>query len=301
MTDPSGSLRPDGGEKPADAADSAPSGGSGDAGDTTDDRTSGALDTDDRDTEEDNVARRDVVLLVHGDREYLLEPGTEFGTDLGVLEIPDDVRPGETVETHLGEPFAVREPRGPDLFDHFERTGAPMMPRDIGLVVGHTGACASDRVLDAGTGTGVLAAYLGRIGADVETYERDAEFAAVARENMSIAGVDAQVTVHTGDLLQEIEDIVDDEPFDLLTLDTEDAPAVVERAPELLVSGGFLAVYSPFVESTRACVEAARDAGLTEIETYETIQRQLDVSDRGTRPSTAGVGHTGYLLFARNE
>ena len=88
----------------------------------------------------------EVALLVHGDREYLLEPGTEFGTDLGVLEIPEDVRAGQTLETHLGEPFAVREPRGPDLFDHFERTGAPMMPRDIGLVVGHTGACADDRV-----------------------------------------------------------------------------------------------------------------------------------------------------------
>jgi tRNA (adenine57-N1/adenine58-N1)-methyltransferase len=243
----------------------------------------------------------DVALLVHGDREYLLEPGTEFGTDLGVLNIPEDVRAGETLKTHLGEPFVVREPRGPDLFDHFERTGAPMMPRDIGLVVGHTGACADDRVLDAGTGTGVLAAYLGRIGADVETYERDPEFADVARENMSIAGVDDQVTVHTGDLLEEIESLAAGDPFDLLTLDTEDAAAVVEHAPELLVSGGFLAVYSPFVESSRASVEAAREVGLTEIDTYETIQRRLDISDRGTRPSTAGVGHTGYLTFARKE
>jgi tRNA (adenine57-N1/adenine58-N1)-methyltransferase len=245
--------------------------------------------------------RLEVALLVHDGREYLLEPGTEFGTDLGVLEIPEDVRAGQTIETHLGEAFAVREPRGPDLFDHFERTGAPMMPRDIGLVVGHTGACASDRILDAGTGTGVLAAYLGRIGARVDSFERDAEFAAVARENMSIAGVEQQVTVHTGDLLEEIDSLAAGEPFDLLTLDTEDAPTVVERAPELLVSGGFLAVYSPFVESTRDCVTAARDVGLTEIETYETIQRQLDVGDRGTRPSTAGVGHTGYLLFARKE
>lgn len=243
----------------------------------------------------------DVVLAVHGDREYLLEPGTEFGTDLGVLTVPEDVRPGETIETHLGETFSVREPRGPDLFDHFERTGAPMMPRDIGLVVGHTGACATDRVLDAGTGTGVLAAYLGRLGADVETYERDSEFAEVARENMSIAGVDGRVTVHTGDLLAEIETVAAGGSVDLLTLDTEDAPEIVEHAPELLVSGGFLAVYSPFVESSRASVQAAREAGLTEIDTYETIQRRLDVSDRGTRPSTAGVGHTGYLTFARRE
>ena len=191
----------------------------------------------------------------------------------------------------------MREPRGPDLFDHVERTGAPMMPRDIGLVVGHTGASAGDRVLDAGTGTGVLAAYLGRVGADVVTYERDPDFADVARENMELAGVADRVDVRTGDLTDDLDSL--DGSFDLLTLDTEDAPTVVERAPELLVSGGFLAVYSPFVEGTRAAHLAAEEAGLTEIETFETIQRRMDFGERGSRPSTAGVGHTGYLLFAR--
>jgi tRNA (adenine57-N1/adenine58-N1)-methyltransferase len=242
------------------------------------------------------------LLFVHDDREYLLEPGAEFGTDLGVIEVPEDVRPGDTVETHLGTEFVAREPRGPDLFDHFERTGAPMMPRDVGLVVGHTGASTGDRVLDAGTGTGVLAAYLGRVGADVVTYERDPEFADVARENMSLAGVEARVDIRTGDLTDDLDALAagDEGAFDLLTLDTEDAPSVVERAPDLLVSGGFVAVYSPFVEGTRAAHEAARAAGLSEVETFETIQRRMDFGDRGSRPSTAGVGHTGYLLFARN-
>jgi tRNA (adenine57-N1/adenine58-N1)-methyltransferase len=238
------------------------------------------------------------LLFVHGDREYLLEPGAEFGTDLGVLDVPDDVAPGDTVETHLGDAFTVREPRGPDLFDHFERTGAPMMPRDVGLVIGHTGAAAGDRVLDAGTGTGVLAAYLGRVGCDVVSYERDPEFADVARENVALAGVDDRVEVRTGDLTDDLDAF--DEAFDLLTLDTEDAPAVVARAPDLLVSGGFVAVYVPFVEGARAAHEAAREAGLVEIETLETLQRRMDFDDRGSRPSTAGVGHTGYLLFARN-
>ncbi|MFB6123390.1 MAG: methyltransferase domain-containing protein [Haloferacaceae archaeon] len=239
-----------------------------------------------------------MILLVRGDREYLRAPGDELQTDLGVLTVPEDVDPGQTLETHLGEEFVVREPRGPDLFNHFERTGAPMMPRDVGLVVGHTGAASGDRVLDAGTGTGVLAAYLGRVGADVTTYERDPDFADVARENMRLAGVEDAVDVRTGDLTDEL---ADRSGFDLLTLDTEDAPAVVARAPDLLVPGGFVAVYSPFVENSRATVEAARDAGLSAIDTYETIQRRMDFGERGSRPSTAGVGHTGYLTFARNE
>lgn len=244
------------------------------------------------------------VLLVHGDREYLREPGDELQTDLGVLDVPEDVEPGQTLETHLGEPFEVRHLRGPDLFNHFERTGAPMMPRDVGLIVGHTGVASGDRVLDAGTGTGVLSGYLGRMGADVTTFERDPEFAEVARENMELADVADRVDVRVGDVTAEIADASEDDAdalgeFDVLTLDTEDAPEVVARAPDLLVRGGFVAVYSPFVEHTREVVESARETGLADVETLETIQRRMDFDDRGSRPSTAGVGHTGYLTFAR--
>ncbi|MFC7020057.1 MULTISPECIES: methyltransferase domain-containing protein [Haloarcula] len=235
-------------------------------------------------------------LFVHEDREYLLEPGERFESDLGILEVPEDVAAGEVVETHLGTSFTVRRLRGPDLFTHLERTGAPMMPRDVGLVVGKTGVAAGDRVLDAGTGTGILSAYMGRLGADVVTYERDPEFAAVARDNMAVAGVSEAVEVRTGDVTDDIDDL---SGFDVLTLDTEDAPAVVERTPTLLERGGSLAVYSPFVENTRAAVEAARDVGLDDIETLDTVQREMDFDERGSRPSTAGVGHTGYLTFAR--
>jgi len=237
------------------------------------------------------------LLVVRDTRAFLLAPGETQETDLGVLELPDDVEPGATVETHLGEAFEVRRLRGTDLFDHLERTGAPMMPRDVGLVVGHTGLSAGDRVLDAGTGTGVLAAYLGRLGAEVTTYERDPEFAAVARDNMALAGVTDRVEVRTGDLLEDLADV--DGPFDVVTLDTADAAAVVEHAPDLLAPGGYVATYTPFVEAARDCVAAAREADLSDVECLETIQREMDFGDRGSRPSTAGVGHTGYLTFAR--
>jgi tRNA (adenine57-N1/adenine58-N1)-methyltransferase len=240
------------------------------------------------------------VLLVGEGREYLLERGGTLETDLGILEVPEDAQPGDTLETHLGTTFDVRALRGPDLFEHFERTGAPMMPRDVGLIVGHTGIAGGDRVLDVGTGTGVLAAYAARTGASVVTYEQNGDFAEVARENMSLAGVEETVDVRTGDATEHLEDLLgDDTPFDVLTLDTADAPDLVEHAPDLLADGGFVAVYSPFVESAKAVVETAREAGLAEIETLETIQREMDFDSRGSRPSTAGVGHTGYLTFAR--
>ncbi|ERH01076.1 MAG: tRNA methyltransferase complex GCD14 subunit, partial [Halonotius sp. J07HN6] len=117
--------------------------------------------------------------------------------------------------------------------------------------------------------------------------------------NMGVAGVQDTVDVHTGDITEEIDQLAANDPFDLLTLDTEDAPKVVASAADLLADGGYLAVYSPFVENSRASAEAAEAAGLSDIETIETIQRELTFDDRGTRPTTAGVGHTGFLTFAR--
>lgn len=238
-----------------------------------------------------------MILLTRGDREYLREPGSELQTDLGIIEIPEDATSGDVLESHLGKEFFVRRLRSPDLFNHFERTGAPMLPRDVGLVLGETGISRTDRVLDAGTGTGVLAAYMGRTGANVITYERNPEFAEVARKNIALADLTDRVEVRTGDLTDELDEL---SGFDALTLDTENAPEVVSQADELLVPGGFLAVYSPFVEATREATQAANET-LSSVRTVETIQRELDIDDRGTRPSTGPVGHSGYLVFARSD
>lgn len=238
------------------------------------------------------------VLLVHGDREYLCEPGEELQTDLGVVTVPVDAEPGSTVESHLGEPFRIRRLRGPDFFHHFDRSGAPMLPRDIGLVLGHLGIASGDRVLDVGTGTGVLAAYLGAIGASVVSFEQKTDFAETARKNLEKAGVEDRVEVRDG----QVQDYLDDlSGFDAITLDTADASTIVRRGPDLLTAGGGLAIYSPFVEDARSAVEAAREARLADIETYETLQREMDFDDRGSRPATTAVGHTGYLTFCRSD
>lgn len=236
------------------------------------------------------------IRLVHGDRSYVREPGDRLETDLGVVEVPEDVRPGDELESHLGEPFLVRALRLPDWFEHFERSGAPMLPRDVGAILGETGVGGGDRVLDIGTGTGVLAAAMANAGATVLTYERDPDAADTARENMQLAGVAGSVQVRTGDAREKVDEAMG--PFDVLTLDTGDAATLAKRAPSLLRPGGYLAVYSPFMEDAREVVEAARE-GLAEVRCVETIQRTLDVDDRGTRPSTLPVGHTGYLTFAR--
>lgn len=238
------------------------------------------------------------IRLVHEDRTYVREPGERLETDLGVLDIPPDVEPGDELETHLGARFLVRSLRLPDWFHYFERSGAPMLPRDIGMILGETGVGSGDRVLDVGTGTGVLAAAMANTGASVISFERDTEAADTARENLRLAEVADRVEIRTADATEGVDAV--DGPVDVLTLDTEDAPQIGRKAPDLLRPGGYLATYSPFVEDARAVVETARE-GLVDVRCIETIQRTLDVDERGTRPGTRPVGHTGYLTFGRRR
>lgn len=242
------------------------------------------------------------VLLRAEGREYFAVAGEgKLHTDLGIVDL-DAVASkgwGDVVESHNGHAFTIIRPRAPDLFRHLKRTGAPMMPKDIGAIIAYTGLCPADVVLDAGTGSGVLAAYLGTIAQKVISYEASEAFAANARRNMERAGI-ANVEVRGGDIVSAIgsPELAAEGPFDVVTLDLQDAAQVVPGAFSLLRPGGFLAAYSPFFEQATEVRSAVETEGFAEATTFVINEHELEVSKRGTRPSTR-VGHTGFITIAR--
>jgi len=231
-------------------------------------------------------------------KEYFVMPEGEKHTDLGIIKLDalTEMQPGDTISSHTGVEFTIRKPRSPDFFRHAKRTGAPMMPKDIGAIISYTGLCSTDSVLDAGTGSGILAIYLGAIAKKVVSYEIRKEFLEIARKNIALAGL-SNVEIRHGDIVEEIGKL--DEKFDVITLDTLHSAQVVPYVPGLIYPGGFLAVYSPFFEQTKEVRQAIEKTDYTEVKTLETTEREISFSERGTRPSTSRVGHTGFITFAR--
>jgi len=231
-------------------------------------------------------------------KEYFAMPEGELHTDLGVINL-DELRTktfGDTISSHLGVEFIIQKPRAPDFFAHAKRSGAPMMPKDIGVIISNTGLCSSDCVLDAGTGSGILAIYLGMIAKRVVSYEIREEFFEIAMENIALTGL-TNIELRLGDIVEELQKL--DEKFDVVTLDTIAAAEVVPHVPKVLYPGGFLAVYSPFFEQAKEIREAIAKTNCTEVRTLENIEREISFTERGTRPSTARVGHTGFITIAR--
>jgi tRNA (adenine57-N1/adenine58-N1)-methyltransferase len=222
----------------------------------------------------------------------------QLHTNFGIIELSSlvDKGPGDTVVSHMGQEFTIQRPKMPDFFRHAKRTGAPMMPKDIGMIIAYTGLNKNDVVLDAGTGSGILTMYLGSIAKRVVTYEVNEEFMKVAAKNVQSAGLD-NVELRCGNIVDEVKNI--DEKFDVITLDTQNTKDVIPNVKKILYPGGFIATYSPFFEQTKEIRDALDAEGFDEVMTMEFSEREISFSSRGTRPSTSKVGHTGFITIAR--
>ncbi len=235
----------------------------------------------------------DRVLLAGEGREFFVKAGQGIlSTDKGQLDLSSLVGKtgGDTITTHSGSPFVIRIPRPTDFFTYGKRSGAPMLPKDIGLVIACTGMNHNDDVLDAGTGSGIAAIYFGGVARSVKTYEIRPEFSALAMKNITEAKL-LNVEAVTGDFLAA------EGSFDVIHLDMQIQPEHVVHAHSLLRSGGYLACYTPFLEQMAVVVDAATPL-FREVHTHELIEREMTRSKRGTRPSTS-VCHSGYVTIAR--
>jgi tRNA (adenine57-N1/adenine58-N1)-methyltransferase len=239
------------------------------------------------------IAPGDRVLLIGEGREFFVKagPGT-LSTDKGQLDLGllVNATAGDILTTHNGSKFTVRIPRPTDFFTYGKRSGAPMLPKDIGLVIAYTGMNHNDDVLDAGTGSGIAAIYFGSVAKTVKTYEIRPEFSTLAMKNITEAKL-PNVEAVAADFLAAAGS------YDVVHLDLQIQPEQVIHAYSLLRSGGYLACYTPFIEQMAIVVDAA--TGLFgEIHTHELIEREMTRSKRGTRPSTS-VCHSGYVTIAR--
>ena len=63
--------------------------------------------------------------------------------------------------------------------------------------------------------------------------------------------------------------------------------------------GGFIAIYTPFVEQFQIASKILRKHGFKQIKIREGNVREMEYKDNRTRPNSRMAGHTGYITFAR--
>ncbi len=182
-----------------------------------------------------------------------------------------------------------------DILKKLKRLPQIVTPKDASLILGYTGISPNSLVIDAGAGSGFLSiflAYYCREG-KVITYEKRSDFARVVRENVKLSGL-KNIVVKEKDILEGIEE----KNVDLITLDMKGAEKVVKNAFQILKPGGWLVVYSPYIEQVILVRNEMERLDFNKIKTVENIVREWRVG-RHTLPEVSGVMHTGWLTFAR--
>ncbi|MGD0510993.1 MAG: tRNA (adenine-N1)-methyltransferase, partial [Candidatus Micrarchaeaceae archaeon] len=86
---------------------------------------------------------------------------------------------------------------------------------------------------------------------------------------------------------------------DLVTLDMPNSDKAVRSAHKALRQDGYIFGYLPHMEQVKNFVTALNKLKFRNAVTMEVIVRDMLVREEGTRPSTKGVWHTAYLVFAQ--
>lgn len=241
----------------------------------------------------------DKVLLI-GDKNFLVTLSRDdFHTQFGIIELKKlaGKKFGAKIKTKQGYGFVAVRPNVTDfLTKRLKRLPQIISLKDCAFIAGHTGLSPGYKVLDAGTGSGFLAIFMANLvkpDGFVHTYEIKKEFFEVAKKNIEDSGLSKWVAIKNSDVSNARE-----KDLDLVALDLVGAENVVPKAAKMLKKGGFIVVYSPYIEQVKLAVLALHSSGFANVKTFEVLTRKYKVGEF-TRPETQMLGHTGYITFGR--
>ncbi|RME78833.1 MAG: tRNA (adenine-N1)-methyltransferase [Chloroflexi bacterium] len=246
----------------------------------------------------------DTVLLISqdGKKFYIrLQPGHRQHTHQGIIDHNDLIGqpPGRRLTSTTGHTFLAVEPSLDELMKEVRRKSQIIYPKEAGRIILKLNIYAGRRVIEAGSGSGALTVVLARLVAPtgrVYSYEVRPDMLANAQANVERAGLEPFVEFK----LRDIAAGFDETNVDAVFLDVRQPDDYLAQVKAALKPGGFFGAIVPTTNQVSALLKALRahDFGGAEVEenflrTYKPVPNRL-------RPADLMVGHTGYLVFARN-
>jgi tRNA (adenine57-N1/adenine58-N1)-methyltransferase len=243
-----------------------------------------------------------VLLMVAGQKRYLitLRRGQHLHTHLGIFAHDDMIgKPwGELILSTLEQPGLVLEPALGDLMTHVKRGSQIIYPKDAAYLVQRLNLRAGSRVVEAGTGSGVLTSALAWAVAPmgrVYTYEVRSETYQLARRNLERVGLLPYVEMHLG----SIEEGFQQQGADALFLDVRTPWDYLGAVRAALKPGGFFASLVPTTNQVSDLLTGLDQHGFADVAVEELLLRSYKPIPERLRPDDNMNGHTGFLVFAR--
>ena len=242
-----------------------------------------------------------IVLIDEKYKKYILKTSdkTDKYKGVGVID------PGSLIGKEYGKQieignkkFWILKPSLQDKLQGMKRRAQIILPRDAAHIIMNCSIEPGHTVMEAGIGSGSLTIALANAVAPngkVISYDYRKDFIDYAMKNLKNAELEKHVTTKIKDITKGISE----RELDTIILDIPNPWDAINHTWDALKSGGYLCTYSPLISQVEQTIKEIRKHSFIEVKTFENIQREMVVSDRGTRPSFDMLGHTGYLTFAR--
>ena len=238
-----------------------------------------------------------LILLLGLETKYLLKSRNEvFHCKEGGIDLSKIKKFGDKIMSTKGTKFTVIEPTTFDLMKKTKRGPQIILPKDAGLIIAETGIRPGSKVIDAGTGTGWMASFLANIVGDkgkVVTYEKSKVNHKLAKENFKYLGL--KVTAKQGDAYTDIKE----KNFDVMVLDLA-KPWKVKTIQQNLKPGGYVVAYLPQVSQVMEFTKFTNNNNFLVERVVELQEREWTFREKISRPNSRAIGHTAFLVFARN-
>ncbi len=246
----------------------------------------------------------DLILLVTTDQKrYLLklQPRNKLHTHQGIYEHDDLIgcQWGDEVRSQLGQSALVLEPGLSDLMTHLRRGTQIIYPKDAVQLVHRLSLRAGSRVIEAGTGSGVLTTALAWAVAPhgkVYTYEARTETHQLARRNLERVGLLPYVEMFEGSAADGFRQ----QDVDAVMLDMREPWRFLDQVRASLRQGGFFASLLPTTNQVSTLLTVLEEQSFIDIVVEELILRGYKPVPDRLRPEDTMAAHTGYLISARS-
>ena len=238
-----------------------------------------------------------VLITREGKKFYVRNIDEDLHTQYGFVSKSDlkKTKDGDLLQSNTKKDFFIFDPAFIDAYRKIKRDAQIIPLKDIGLIIAETGINKSSRILDAGSGSGALACFLAGIAKEVFTYEIREDFIEIVKANVDFLQL-KNIHIKKINIYEKIEE----KNIDAVTLDVPEPWNAIENCAKALKAGGFLVSYSPSVPQVADFVNAVKQNGhFIYLKTTEIIEREWEVEERIVRPKSKGIGHSGFLSFAR--
>lgn len=251
----------------------------------------------------ETICEGDTVLFItEKKKKYMAKivRDKKYHTSEGYVDLSQLIgkRYGCKIKSNTGSTWTVLKPTLLDHVLYFPRVTQIIYPKDLGYIILVSGVRPGSRVVEAGTGSGVLttilASYVAPTG-KVYSYDIEVEYLENARRNLEKLNLLQYVELKHG----KVEEDVEEREVDAFVLDVPEPWKAVKSAYNSLKDCGIFTSVSPTIEQVIETVETLRNEGFEDISTVEILLREMRVKKGMTRPVHLMHAHTCYITTAR--